>query len=784
MNADSAGTFSEPMARFPYVRAAPIEGGPLKRLRRLVGQILNKPESEERREEVQAIHAHLQVEPDGVGISLSGGGIRAASFGLGALQGLGRHGLLYGPKKAKYLTAVSGGSYIATAFAMISKDYFSSRRLLPEYEPFAHGSPEEQHLRDHTQYLTHGRFGVAAVIWRLFIGIVFNLSMFIVGLSFLGMPLGYLYRRIWPSLQAGCPTNCPSHARFAISGGLVRGVLTAVAIALVLGIAWLVRTYKREWTRNLMGLASGFFLVGAGVVALLFIGFPTVIHLARPVIIRTVPGTARDTKVATSVVGLAGLFGVVLAWITTARRVLTSQSPVTSGVVGRLRTFVAKHKILLVNIVATIAGPILVLVILFYLTYWASAYSPFSNGVGHAIFWSWLVALGLFVALWLRADVTAWSLFPFYRRRLSASFILERDPANQDGPPSASRVQGVDASERDYATPYLLSAFQSDQIPEVIICAAANVSGYGATPTGSNVTSFTFSSEQIGGPLVQAVPTAAYEQALMPRAAWRFWRRWKFWKITPSEPQARFVTFPSVMAISGAAFSPSMGKMTRGPFRLFIALLNLRLGVWVPNPRYLDHFKNRSAHPLLPRPQYFVRELLGINHINAPFLYVTDGGHYDNLGLVELLRRRCKQIWCIDASGDQIDSFDTLGGALRQAESELQVHVDIHPFRDMAPSTTKPGPDGVRYVKAPYCKGVIHYSGSSDDTTGEFIGTLYYVKLGVPNNAPWSIKSFAAANPSFPCDPTLDQLFDADRFEAYRELGAFAVEEAMTKIWE
>ena len=150
--------------------------------------------------------------PEGTGICLSGGGIRAASFGLGALQRFGRGGLLYGHKKARYLTAVSGGSYIATAFAMISKDYFSPRPLLPAYAPFAHGSPEEQYLRDHSQYLTHGQFGVAAVFWRVLLGVIFNVAMFLVGLSILGVPLGYLYRWIWPSLQAGCPTSCPGRA--------------------------------------------------------------------------------------------------------------------------------------------------------------------------------------------------------------------------------------------------------------------------------------------------------------------------------------------------------------------------------------------------------------------------------------------------------------------------------------------------------------------------------------------------------------------------------------------
>ena len=206
--------------------------------------------------------------------------------------------------------------------------------------------------------------------------------------------------------------------------------------------------------------------------------------------------------------------------------------------------------------------------------------------------------------------------------------------------------------------------------------------------------------------------------------------------------------------------------------------------MWVPNPRFLNRFKKRGLHPLLPRPQYLVREMLGLNTINAPFLYVTDGGHYDNLGLVELLRRRCKEIWCIDASGDQIDTFDTLGGALRIAQSRLQVSIDIDPVTGMGPFDKTPGADGVRHVQTPYCKGAIHYPDASGNESDSLTGTLYYVKLGVPKDAPWSVRSYAASHPAFPCDPTLDQCpHDADRFEAYRELGAFAVSEALSNTW-
>jgi hypothetical protein len=252
------------------------------------------------------------------------------------------------------------------------------------------------------------------------------------------------------------------------------------------------------------------------------------------------------------------------------------------------------------------------------------------------------------------------------------------------------------------------------------------------------------------------------------------------------ERQSKFVTYPTAMAISSAAIAPSMGKESRGAFRFFLALLNLRLGVWLPNPRRIHDFSKRWPTKTLniawlPRPGYLVREMLGLNSIDARYLFVTDGGHYENLGLVELLRRRCRTIWCVDAAGDHADQFTTLGGALRQAQIELGVEIEIHPYQDMAPAWDAPSADGITYVKSPFCTGSIYYPDENGrvDRAPERTGVLHFVKLGVPNDAPWSVLSYASEHQHFPFDATLDQLFDAERFEAYRELGAHSMAAAI-----
>ena len=273
-------------------------------------------------------------------------------------------------------------------------------------------------------------------------------------------------------------------------------------------------------------------------------------------------------------------------------------------------------------------------------------------------------------ALYYFADLVSWSIQPLYKRRLSASFALRR-------------VMGPDgkltAEERPYSALYKLSDSQPAHLPKFLICAAVNVSDYGATATGSNVGGFVFGADEIGGPVTYPMPTTMYESAVGRRAG--------------------DFTLPAAMSISGAAISPSMGKMSRPPLRFLLALLNVRLGVWIPNPRRIwlaneigDRYDRqladdgkRQAFPINPRPSYLLRELFGRNHVDARFIYVSDGGHYENLGLVELLRRGCTTIWCVDASGEAIDTFGTIADAVAIARSELSVDIDIDP-RVMSPT--------------------------------------------------------------------------------------------------
>jgi len=157
----------------------------------------------------------------------------------------------------------------------------------------------------------------------------------------------------------------------------------------------------------------------------------------------------------------------------------------------------------------------------------------------------------------------------------------------------------------------------------------------------------------------------------------------------------RDLTVQAAVAISGAAFASAMGSQTRF-YEVFLALANCRLGAWLPNPYYLwlkSRLYDDWTVPGLPsrrRLSYFAREILGLHPSINPLLLCTDGGHYENLGLVELLRHKCRVIYCIDASGDSPPLATTLAQAVTLAREELGVVIQLANPLDLVPGAATP----------------------------------------------------------------------------------------------
>jgi hypothetical protein len=232
------------------------------------------------------------------------------------------------------------------------------------------------------------------------------------------------------------------------------------------------------------------------------------------------------------------------------------------------------------------------------------------------------------------------------------------------------------------------------------------------------------------------------------------------------------LTVQAAQAISGAAIASQMGRMDAAYTKL-LTISNVRLGAWLPNPAYLHALLadpiGKWWLPRLPRRRYLAslgRELAGVFPADGPLVYVTDGGHYENLGLVEALRRGATEIIVFDASGDAPHSWSAFGQAVETARADLGVQIDLDPT-PMTPPTDGRTPTLVVEGSCTYPDGVR--------------ARLVLCKLAMPKDVPasWDVAAWASSHKTFPHDSTAQQLYGDREFEAYRRLGELGGERAL-----
>jgi hypothetical protein len=217
----------------------------------------------------------------------------------------------------------------------------------------------------------------------------------------------------------------------------------------------------------------------------------------------------------------------------------------------------------------------------------------------------------------------------------------------------------------------------------------------------------------------------------------------------------------SAMAISGAAVSSYMGLGSMPTLTALLTFLNVRLGFWIKNP---------SQGSTSPHPGFFclLREMLGAGMSeNHRWLNLSDGGHIENMAVYELLRRRCKFIICVDGEADAVFGFQGLMTLVRHAQIDFGVRIE--PALD---GLRQDAVTGLSQTHTHFCR--IHYPASGDMAAG--IGLLLYLKLSVTGNETEVIKRYRIIHPEFPHQSTLDQFFDQEQFEAYRQLGVHVAE--------
>jgi hypothetical protein len=728
---------------------------------------------------------------DTTGLALSGGGIRSAAFCLGTLQALAVNGAIEG---IDYLSTVSGGGYIGSS--MTAGMQFNGGIC-----PFAEKAewadlPSVRHLRDYANYLMPKGTGdlitaLCIIVRGLVANAVLVLPYLLAAACFtiaLYPNLTYLTGRDSDEMALAPPFP---HDRLDPTTGIwwmqgfhltlmVLGVTIAFLAAWALWRSWRIAAAKRNGgsritTENSVELTGGFARMAK------FLFYTTVLMAfweLQPFVLLAMfngpvsPLTQHLHEWTTSIAPILAPFAGVIAFL--SRRIgeilkTTAQEPGPAAMIRRILGHAAIW-------FAAIVLPSLIWLIYLELTYFGIASDAAGSNFQHAPGWLLLLSAKLHSSLWTLYALSAALLFAIgmgigpnattlhqlYRDRLSKAFLF--DPTRRGTFPVAKRPLGPESSDLDQAGGLRLHAIDPSLAPYQLINAALNLEGSReSNRRGRNADFFIFGQEFTGSEPVGFIGTHLIEK---------------------SDPALDLGT---AMAISGAAVSSNMGAETIKPWAITLALLNFRLGYWLNNPSQLRGCGRQSQATKgmagLRRSLvqwlklYFFREMFGLLDESDSKIYLTDGGHIENLGVYALLKRRCQLIIAIDAEADKAMNFGALVILQRYARIDLGVRIDL-PWQkiracaretDLAcrskPSKSDGPPPAVNRQKGPHCAfGTITYRDGAE-------GLLLYVKASLSGDENDDILDYKRRNPDFPHETTGDQFFTEEQFEVYRSLG-------------
>ncbi len=388
--------------------------------------------------------------------------------------------------------------------------------------------------------------------------------------------------------------------------------------------------------------------------------------------------------------------------------------PVLAAVFPRL----LKRAGVVVAVLTTIAAPLFLLGIYLFLyerSGWLSA--PVHVGAVSMTAWVLVAVVGLLVYVFL-FDINATSPHRHYRRKLAQAYLIKPKPHSESTFEEDVRVK--------------LSTLGAKGPYHLINC-ALNVPGSRDIAMQGRLTDFfLFSPAYSGSPSIGYAPTTEWERR---------------------DPHLDVGT---AMAISGAAAAPQMGLGTIKRFSFWLAVLNVRLGYWARRPG-AGTFAFGA-----PGLWHLVKEMIGSMDETGALINLSDGGHIENLGIYELLRRRCQYIVAIDGEEDAKMTFHGLATLQRLAYIDLGVSIEA----DL---------DDLRLTQAGFSRSHfrfcrIRYPKTKRDSEDEF-GYLLYVKLSLTGNEGEFIRRYRLDEPAFPHHSTADQFFSEAQFEAYRSLG-------------
>jgi hypothetical protein len=554
-----------------------------------------------------------------VGLALSGGGIRAATFSLGFLKALDGQKLL---SRVDYLSTVSGGGWAAGALALaLDGSPVAPDQLLADTGSEKSWSALVGQFRRNTDYAVPGglRFSAETLhaLRHLLTGIFFQAVQWIALVAALILLGAYLLGGgdEGGALREAIDTvNAVSSVGKGDGRGFAGVLVALIALASVTAALSLLGSFV--YRSALRVFVSSFVLFVAAVVVLLIVQNDPrgLIALAWFLALSSLAGFVGRIAGGRVNVGLA-----IFAMLATAVAVVLSVSPATAALLSWPRSAL----IALVELPLDVASALGLLL------------APGDVGEKQGIVILFVAMCLLMLASSHVGHPNRFGLHPYWKERIKHAFLRSSDAT--------------------------LSAFAGNSGPIPILGAAVN------TPRrdDGNPTSracarptipFEFSPYYVGGPSVGWVEARRYPELTYAAAA--------------------AISAAAVNSQAGDAIS-SRWRAALGLLNLRLGywLPNPRIGGQDP--------RCNRAYGIRFWLAYSARELLGLNSAKDAQLLVSDGGHHENLGLLPLVLRNCDVIVVVDAAADPHWTFSDLARATRliRVEHGLELEgLDVLPL--------------------------------------------------------------------------------------------------------
>jgi hypothetical protein len=234
------------------------------------------------------------------------------------------------------------------------------------------------------------------------------------------------------------------------------------------------------------------------------------------------------------------------------------------------------------------------------------------------------------------------------------------------------------------------------------------------------------------------------------------------------------VSLGTAMAISGAAVSPNDGAGTTAIGAFLMTFFNARLGWWLGNPgapgadTWLRSAPKSRLTPILS-------EMAGRTSDRSEYVYLSDGGQFENLALYEMVFRRNRFILVSDAGADPNYTFEDLGNAVRKIRIDFGIPIEFDNPVNIGRAGTN---DGAYWATAKIKYSAVDMPQSAGCKEEDYDGVLVYIKPAVYGKMePRDVINYANLSPTFPQESSADQFFSESQFESYRALGSWIIDE-------